>query len=1629
LEYTLRCEPLAEASATSSSSRVESLCFLHKPRRPDAQVLASAQFQRLLDQPEMSLARLASCFQDIRLAEAEDETDLLQVEVTGLLPWTSYGVSVAARYPAGAGLYPRSQTEGRRMSEALGPLLGPSLTAEVETPGGENAPGAPQEVDPASLSCEASSFLTPGLRGIFLSIEDRSDYALEYCASGPAWAHYDAEVGAAALRSFQGSWPRLREEGVWKRVSTVHRLQEIPSAAAGELKEAATSPAPSKVIVLAVMPAFGQPGPMPDAVRFRLCVVDRAAAHPCRWAGGVSEACAVAFAPPRRPPRIQRILSDDRWTLSLQIELFQNQPPPTPTCYLGLRTGTEDTEDDSEGEEEAKELVELRRQQLLPTLRPESWQETALEAMPWGYGHRLVTMVQARCSLQSSLLPEHRMDLEREVLSSQWQLSAALELGAEAGGAAATFELPPLATGLLDGCVYVFQVRVGNGKTWSEWSHTSSPFLFQVPPPIPPTAASLKAQKTVTVEVMSATAARVVWGDFKPAPGLTLLEYEVRATPRQEGNPRAKAFPSQAVTFQHRYRGGFIQHELLNLLPFTSYTFSVQARYPKVGMRLWSGQQVTEPVVLEPAVAYQAWPVGAGGIPDGPIPHQDPPTPLPVPDTSAATDEEDSVCCEAIIEFPAEEEEGVQYDLEYAFVLGDDLDTAEMRVANTLWRSPREVTMLGSHGVTPHYRVLLPELRPFRGDPLKLALLQRVRFRLRARLPPEGSSSRWWSSVSPPVSTGFAGAENVAGSLVAGASGLSVEVRFQLDTRLAGMNQKELQLHRAELFQVLDSEDKSACDASDPAGAAGRLQAMTWPRGFGHPYATRYQLRKRHWAATPSACSAWEVFPDAALPKELPGVGPHSKWYKVSVPDLVATAKASSCELVQASVRVGDGFRWSPWKACKEVPVLLEKPRAPEGAEALASWKTVCRVEWPLAIAHAGIQEVEYQLLVIPDSAHLLPFVGALVVAPAASEAAAPMSPRGPGQGRKKGRKEAERGAPGADKAAPAAAGSGADSKSGGASMAYLVAGQATLKSRREGEGEGDDGARRVVLELAELCPELRYAFQVFARYPTVGPRTFHKIYEVGSIARSTPEAAVALPLPVQVPCSEESQETMQRWLQDDSPLVLLTWDGLLPEAANPRQASLVSSAAESLNPPFEVQAAADAEDAEEADAAGERPSRQWFHCPVVTKPFALKKGDASLPCVAVRELPFRAGRFRLFDPSRMQAGPCTRPMVCLYEQLEPCKAEMLALPRSADSIPRSLGILLQISFAGASGSTRTARLAGLLQLRPRGRRGLLGGTDGSVGDIHSIGTQELPAEATFREGPKVVREEDGLELGNVYEFQVRVGDECRMGPWSKSSPPVRFALSPPVPCEGGGLRILEKGDRAEVSWAPFQPDAASQAQLPNLARLPIEYTLSVFAEPGEPGERLLSSLSTTSTSCCVANLRPLSAYSASLSARWSRFGVAGDSDSARLFAAFATTGLKGSKLTAELSVRLGAESMGAVPAVSPASRASIPIVEGGVPAAVTLDLDPYYTQPRLNHYTPEFVRKPSLPSSRRTQAQDSPEERPLSPRPQPTLPRVLVPMPPPKFTTRDPLSFALRPDPRRCALCEERSGERRQRV
>ncbi|CAJ1458142.1 unnamed protein product [Effrenium voratum] len=1224
--------------------------------------------------------------------------------------------------------------------------------------------------------------------------------------------------------------------------------------------------------------------------------------------------------------------------------------------------GIEDDDDSDSEDEEEKELVELRKFHYLPEPPRESWEDSQLHFMPRGYGHRMVTMVQTRYLLQSSILPEMRSDLEKDALSREWQDTLPVEVKPLTGRSICSFELPT-AAGLLDGGVYVFQVRVGNGKSWSEWSHTSKAFLFQVPPPAPPTAASLKAQRTVNVEVISATAARVVWGDFKPAPGLAMLEYEVRATP-EKGAAGSKAFPPHWVTFEHRYRGGFIEHELFNLLPFTYYSFSVQARYPKVGTRAWAGQQLSEPVILERTVAYQ-----------------DPPTPLPVPGPAEDAPE---MSCYAVLEFPCEEED-MQYDLEYAHVLGDELDTSELRAVNGLWRCPTDVKLLelgqpgmGGGNPQPRWRVQFPDIRNLRGDVLKLALLQRVRLRLRARITPEGSTSRWWSALSPPVSTGFASAESVGAVLMAESGRLAVEVRFQLDKRLAEAAQnagaKELQMQRTELFQALDAAEQGRTKPGDSSGT------LTWPRGFGHAFVTRYQLRTRHMVPTEVGSgewSSWEVFPDHALPAEQPGGNPpQMKWYKSPVPlpenrDLVAGTSVASSETVQVCVRVGDGFKWSPWKAAKELQVVLDKP-CPAQEEAAASWSgTVCKVSWPPAMAHAGIQEVEYQLLVVPDSAFLKPFVGAVIIAPAMEGRA---RKRRPTPSKTVTVKDMARAFP-------------------LKSVPKLVAGQARL---RPVDREGRDD---VAVEFTDLCPDLRYSFQVLARYPTVGPRTFTKVYEMNQLARMPSEAgeaaegeAVAPPVLVQVPLEGQEKEKMQRWLQDEGRLVLLTWPGLVPEAENPRQASVMklSDNSSASNRQYEVQAA------RYSPAGGD----EWAPCPVVSAAFPFE----GTTCVAVRSLPFAIGQFRLFDPQTMRAGPATAPIVTVYERVEPPITEMLALGRP----PRTLAVRLQIPLDMPEG---TGSRATSCQIRFRSM-----GRDEDASQWEELAAQSLHGQGDLCTPASIlVREEDGLELGHVYEFQVRIGDGCRSGNWSKSSRPLRFAVSLPVPSQGGGLKVIEKGDRAEISWSPFQPDQALAAQLPGFTQLPIEYTLSVV---GGTSKEPVCSLMTCETHLLVPGLRPLTAYSAMLVARWSRFGrlSEGRDQKHTLMAAFVTSGAGGTQLTAELSVRMPCEQLDGYGPAAPAT-ARIPL-EGGQPTAVTLDLDPYFVQPRMGHQSPDFVRKPSVP--RRQEADSEVEDGGQKP----MLPS-LVPMPPPKFTTRDPMSFALlnpvvskptgpRPSPRR---------------
>eukprot|EP00435_Cladocopium_sp_Y103_P009467 s3703_g2.t1 len=158
------------------------------------------------------------------------------------------------------------------------------------------------------------------------------DFKLQVLGSDPAGDDGDALVGHQARYGKQWVWVRLKlNSGDYLLSRGYGRTAEYWAKKASEFQ----------VIVSAELSDLKPgKGKLPDVVRFRLCTRDRSKAHPCCWAGGISEPVPLTFAPPRKPPQIQRILSDDRWNLSFSIELFKANPPPSPIHYLGTDTQT-----------------------------------------------------------------------------------------------------------------------------------------------------------------------------------------------------------------------------------------------------------------------------------------------------------------------------------------------------------------------------------------------------------------------------------------------------------------------------------------------------------------------------------------------------------------------------------------------------------------------------------------------------------------------------------------------------------------------------------------------------------------------------------------------------------------------------------------------------------------------------------------------------------------------------------------------------------------------------------------------------------------------------------------------------------------------------------------------------------------------------------------------------------------------------------------------------------------------------------------------------------------------------------------------------------------------------------------
>mmetsp|Transcript_110826 Transcript_110826/g.353142 ORF Transcript_110826/g.353142 Transcript_110826/m.353142 type:complete len:2409 (-) Transcript_110826:234-7460(-) len=1541
LEYVVRASPAFAEQETQGCHEghetIERIFLVKHPRRmTDDELLQFGDFRG-----QLPLTKILTSLQAARKRERDydhDSNNLVKVELSGLLPCTRYNVSVSARLPAAAAtmLMPASPNAG--------------LSVEAETLGGEAAPAAP--VCLTDFECS----VVPQARAVILRIDSQLGYVLEYRAAGDNSAHFHAQHPAARTE-FGGSWQtQVSAETSWYRVKSASRCDGGSQGSGGKSGS-------GLVVVCADLPGFGTDVPLPDAVEFRLCIEARSTAHPCRWTGAISEPVAVCFAPPRLPPRVKRILSDEDWCLSLTIELFKSASAPSPIKLLGLSI----LDFDDSGEELADpELADLRSKGISPTASEETWAtQLQFACIPVGYGHRMVARVQFRYILQGGMSAALQQQFEDDSVDRQWQVAPAVPISSacSVNGAQCTLNIRSNA-GLLDDGIYMFQVRVGDGCRWSTWSHTSEPYAFRVPPPALPFMTFMAKQQPVTVESVSSTVARVRWCDWRPAQGLTLLDYEVRATP-----VRVQDGSVVTTQFEHRYRGGFLEHEVPNLLPFTSYVFSVQARYPHVGSRFWGVRQESEPMALECMSASQ-----------------DPPAPIAVPDEERDSLEDDSsgdgvsMQCFSTLEFP-EEEDGMQYELEYAFMLGDDSEEIELRTGRALWLRPAEVKLLeipSLKGVRhlPRWRVQLHDVQSVAApDPLKLALFQRVCFRLRAQQVPRAPTMRFWSGLSPPVCTGFAGPDSVMAVLAASADRLVLELHFSLDRRLvdaaATAGSEEMRALRSDITKSIATQQDSSV-ASGGFGQHACTSGMpSWPRGFGHAYVTRYQLRVRMQVnsngvseCTGTDWGAWEVFLDSSLPKEADrdmllggrfvgsaggsfrGESPQSRWFCAEVPQGKQNVLQSG--VAQVAVRIGDGSKWSPWRNTKDVLMVVQPPRpAREGDEAKAEWTgDVCTISWPPAVSPSGLDSIEYQLVVEPDSLQAPTRIGAVVIAPAANarrddggqRAEQPAHLLRPGSSQKK-RLSVSIGLTNST-AGRGVGGSGllrmqvplqGDHSSFSAPTSNLrtsVMAGCAQEEREEVRVE----RQIIVVELYDLCPEFRYGFAVLARYPTVGPRTFTKVFETSKVVRRLPPLALASrssesmsvpppPIPEQLPVPLDPQH-LRRWLSDDDArLTILRWDGV----GVPSEDDAVASAR------FELQVSKVSDSSRDRwmtcgrSATNQNARDAWQPCTTLT---ATELQDRS--CVLVRDLPFFVQQFRLLDTHSLRAGQPSLPVVAMYEQIPSVPAvKMEALGRK---VTKSMGARITFPVKTSANTLRWAT-------RYQARFQKVGVAD-VVNQWEDLELAVLDPIESDR-ASVLIREEDGLELGSTYTFQVRLGDPCRIGPWSQSSRPLFFAVTPPEPHRTAGIKIDADDVQVDLSWPPFTLIPSLVGSMPGFAEMPIEYTVVVR---GGAHDEIVSTIVTRSTSIVVRPLTPATSYSASVAARWARFGDASHTHDGQLQAVFLTAP-SSKRLVAELSKGFSnAEAGGAGPEASPVLGRSV-------------------------------------------------------------LPQ-LVPMPPPRFTARDPLTY-----------------------
>jgi hypothetical protein len=624
--------------------------------------------------------------------ETEEDLDIMSHEkkidviIPGLLPATKYTFSVEAKLVGYPYIPPTA-----------------SLSAVLETPGG-NAPPAPPMPLPYSTVAPANVGSTR--RVVFLEIEDRPDYVLE-CMGAP-------------LEADRGWYPIQRQEEREKTPrrdrKTIDSITEDRSlrwwTSGGDEPEAIGDwrVVPSRrvehgvarfgfVNVMVELPEFGSAtgsarfnAELSDILWFRLRVADRDTSHPCRWIGNVTDPIAPCIAPLAAPPFILREFEDDSWHVMVTFFAHTTSRPQGMAAgearkgILGDGVFNRFMDDDEEPP-------------AFDDRRDTSDECEGLE-IPVGYGHRKLSCAQARVKLVGAVtpsgdiasfqnLPRDWVELKELLISHCKTVAPGSFRGAIAEKIGDVYRMKLVGRDALrEGGIYQLQLRVGDGFRWSPWSASSKRFTYGVPQPHP-------VDGTVGVETLSANSVRLRWPGFRVPNTLCDVEYLLHAAPTWNATTAQGVRPVyETYVFPIESQGEMHEAELRNLLPATQYTFSVSARYPRIGWRAWSSPLSSEPQALNDNVADWSAPSAPVSVPhNGPRPFVvTTPEALPVfhpnerafllafPQTSAAAD-------------------GIVYQLEYKHIgfldgdagMGSGILPIDYR---TKWHDPLEASLV-----------------------------------------------------------------------------------------------------------------------------------------------------------------------------------------------------------------------------------------------------------------------------------------------------------------------------------------------------------------------------------------------------------------------------------------------------------------------------------------------------------------------------------------------------------------------------------------------------------------------------------------------------------------------------------------------------------------------------------------------------------------------------------------------------------------------------------------------------------------------------------------------------------------------------------------------------------------------